>query len=643
MQHCHNILEQLASSDSEILREAAFDAGNSRCEDAVERLAGLLESGHIGVQEAAENALRKIGGSNAIAAVAPLLRSESAPQRNMSMDILREIGNQDMDALIALLHDDDPDIRIFASDILGSADCSKAAVALGEALLKDPEVNVRYQAAVSLGELGKPEGAPYLNKAMSDEEWVQFAVIEALTKIKDDTSVGALAGALDKTSDLVAAMIVDALGEMGNVKAVGLLTKRLGSDQPEPMASKIACAVVSILGAKVKTMLSPADRENLRLALLQALEDEEPEMQDKAIKGLAFVGGETAAVNILGMASSLDKDQEPERYQDMIDALASIGSTQALQDALTGTDPVLTAIAVETAQRIGHPDLNRCMMEIFPNAERNVQRTMISALAATAAPMGEEAATFFRSLLDPATDGHVIKGALSFLGDVIDCCSGEAVFALTKHQYDDVKEAAIEASVRLWDEEMSSRFAEMSTSEEPVERLMAAYAFGKARDMDRAQNLKDALGDPIPDIRKVAVEALAEVLGNDPDLVPTLVPTLNDEHPAVRLAVVEALGAQKSNGEIVPLLVGALNDEDDWVRIRAMQALAASGQPEAARHIAGLVGSESALVTIKAVESLRDLGGEQATEALSSLSSHDDPQIRSAAQEALDVMASSHM
>ncbi len=53
---------------------------------------------------------------------------------------------------------------------------------LCDALLKDPEVNVRYQAAVSLGDLANPAAARCLNKAMQDDEWVQYAVIEALAK-----------------------------------------------------------------------------------------------------------------------------------------------------------------------------------------------------------------------------------------------------------------------------------------------------------------------------------------------------------------------------------------------------------------------------------------------------------------------------
>ena len=184
MQECKSIIERLRIDDNEVLREAAFEAGEARCEEAVPLLAGLLQSSNLGVQEAADRALRSIGGRSVIQAAIPLLRVDDAPARNLAMDILRALAAQDVASLIPLIRDTDPDIRIFAADILGATDNPAAVPVLCEALLKDPEVNVRYQAAVSLGALARPEAAPCLNKAMEDEEWVQYSVIEALSKIK---------------------------------------------------------------------------------------------------------------------------------------------------------------------------------------------------------------------------------------------------------------------------------------------------------------------------------------------------------------------------------------------------------------------------------------------------------------------------
>ena len=136
-----------------------------------------------------------------MAAVAPLLRSEDAPVRNSAMDILREIGSDDIKILAALLHDDDPDIRIFAAEILGTSNSPVAVSILCEALEHDPEVNVRYQVCISLGSLGSADAAPALSGALRDEEWVQFAAVEALAKIRAESCVDILISALQDCSD----------------------------------------------------------------------------------------------------------------------------------------------------------------------------------------------------------------------------------------------------------------------------------------------------------------------------------------------------------------------------------------------------------------------------------------------------------
>ena len=135
MVDCNELCRKLGGDDTDVLRDAAYEAGENGCVEAVGLLAGLLCSRNMGVQEAADRALRKIGGKEVVDAVKPLLRSDDAPTRNASMDILRAVGSQDFPTLIELLHDADPDIRIFASDILGSTDSRLAVAPLCEALL----------------------------------------------------------------------------------------------------------------------------------------------------------------------------------------------------------------------------------------------------------------------------------------------------------------------------------------------------------------------------------------------------------------------------------------------------------------------------------------------------------------------------
>jgi HEAT repeat protein len=637
MADCTEYLALLGSDNKEIVRESAFRAGEDNCVEAVPKLAELLKTNHLGIQEAVDSSLRKIGGRETVEAVIPLLRSDEAPVRNLAMDILREVGNQDMPSLIDLILDEDPDIRIFVADILGSTGNLLAVQPLCEALLKDPEVNVRYQAAVSLGELGMEDAIPCLNKAINDEEWVQYSVIEALTKIGHTSSVDALVKALDGASDLVASMIIDSLGEMGNVKAVTMLLKRM-ADSPTALRNKIVKAIVKILGGKSLTLLSDEERERFRQYLLVALQDEDEEIQDAAIQGLAFVGGEEASSGILHIAGGLDTDRDHDRLSLIIGFLAQIGLTEALKGGLLGEDQNVARVAVQVLAQIA-PDectMEDCvcqvLMEAFWKAALPVQRQIVSVVAAKGQV---ESKDFFIRVLNEHQDGTVLKSAVYLLGEKLRLPEVvDRIFPLMDHQYDDVKEAALEACIAIDGPEVLARFQEMFKSEEPIRRLMATYALGKLGPMENLDILTRAVEDEVPDIRKVAVEALAASGGDESVWRPLVLHRLSDESKDVRLTVIEIMGRHYDE-EMIPHLLDALNDEDDWVKIRAMDALGEHAAAEAAPLMIGMLNNSNRFVVMKAIEALGNIGGSEAFAALLEVTNSDEYELVSAAEEAI--------
>ena len=639
MQECKSIIERLRSDDNEVLREAAFEAGEARCEEAVPLLAGLLQSTNLGVQEAADRAMRSIGGRSVIQAAIPLLSVDDAPARNLAMDILRALAAQDVASLIPLIRDTDPDIRIFASDILGSTDNPAAVPVLCEALLKDPEVNVRYQAAVSLGALGRAEAATCLNKAMEDEEWVQYSVIEALAKIKHSSSVGALVKAMSRTSDLVTSMIIDALGEMGNVKAVPMLLKRL-EESPTALRNKIVKAVVHILGGKSLQLLSPDERENLKVYMLVALEDEDLEVQDAAIQGLAFAGGERASEAVLKIASRLDADRDQERLQQTVRALAQIGLTSALRSGLLSDNPDETRVAVLALGFVDDPSVPQVLIDAFWRHNRDLQRLIIETLSKVAGPSSK---TFFLDVLDRHEDGKVLKSAAYVLGQKLHLeDAADKLFALLSHKYDDVKEAGLEACIAIGGPHVTARFQEYYESADPMQRLMAVYAFGRMGLAEHWESLKKALHDEVPDIRKVALEAIAGMCWESDAWLPLLEDRLRDESRDVRLTAIDLMGRCYGR-EVIPFLLTALDDEDDWVKVRALDALGAHHEREAVPRVVPLLQHPNRLVAIKAVEALGNIGGTSAFRALLDIStSEDEPELQEAVETAIAKVQEAH-
>lgn len=625
------IQKQLQSHDPEVLREGAYAAGESGYEELIPLLAGHLQSSNLGVQEAVDQALRRIGGPETVKAIVVLLRSDDAPVRNLSMDILREIGREDFSMLAKLLRDEDHDIRIFAADILGSTANPMAVEPLCEALLKDPEVNVRYQAAVSLGDLAFPIAARCLNKAMHDDEWIQFAVIESLTKIRDESSVNALIKALQTSTDLVASMIIDALAEMGNIKAVPILLKRMDSTAAA-LRNKVVKAVVRILGGKSLALLSDHERERFKDYALAALQDEDEEVQDAAMQGLSYVGGPRATVAILKLAAGLDPQADQERLERVANWLASIGFNSSIEEAIRQGGWKEAMVAIKMLLVRANPDAVPLLIEIFWEKDLEMQRAIMEALMTLA---GVEQRGFLLGVLHKHNDGDVLKAAIFVLGQKLrNEADGEFIFAMLEHHYKDVKETALDACVAIGSEDMRVRFKRLFQSPQPLDRLMATYALGKLGVRQNMDEIKSALEDEIPDIRKVAIQSLTSLCEHLDEDLPLAVSRLHDENHEVRLAVVELLGAC-GRPEITPYLVQALNDADDWVRIRAVEALSDRGDHKAIPHLVPLLDTPNKLVALKVIDALGKLGGQSSFRSLLEVVNSDDPELQAAAEEAL--------
>lgn len=628
------IIQMLQSGETEKQREAAFEARDGNMVNTVPFLVELLVSPSLGVQEAADMALRKIGGQESIHALIPYLRSDSPQVRNLAMDILRHIGHQDIDSLLTLLDDDDPDMRIFGADILGATRSYLAVKPLCQVLLNDYEVNVRYQAAVSLGELGRVEASECLNKAFSDEEWVQYAVVEALSKLRDESSTQSLIKALTHSSELVTSMIVDALGEMGNFKAVPMLLKKIESS-PIALRSKIVRAVVKILGGRGLVYLSGKEREKLSEYLLVALNDDDQDTQDVVMTGLGYVGGEKASARILEITAGLDPDLDADRLEKAEAALVSIGYTRALAEGLLSDNDSKALAAVRALARIGSPQATQGLMAAFENKNRDLQREITRELF-NADPV--QARDFFLHVLRNHNDGDVIKNSLRFIGYKLrdEECVDE-LMSFLDHPWDDVKQVALDAVLTIGGDMVAQKFDPMFESQDPTQRLMAVYALGRLGAGKNIQRLKKALTDESADVRKMALEAMATVCPDHEEVIPLAVQAMEDPEKEVRLALVELLG-KCPRDESVGYLLKALGDRDEWVRIRAIEALGGKNAGQAVPEIISLWEGSSKLQKIKIIQTLGHVGGQGSFRALLNILDDPDPEIQDAAEKALDEL-----
>ena len=654
MSNSAEIMALLSSSDSDSIREGARWAGREGLKEAVPMLVENLSSANVGVQEACDRALRKIGGSEVVLAVIPLLGSDDAPARNLAMDLLRALGESNLDAVVALLSDTDVDLRIFAADILGAIKNPLVIGPLGHALLRDPEVNVRYQAAVSLGEVGSHEAAVFLNQALKDEEWVQFSVIEALTKIRDESSVSAMIAALERSTDLIVSTIIDALGEMGNIKAAPLLLRRLDSS-PTALCNKIVKAIISILGGRSITLLGKEIGERLRGYMEVALEDEDTEIQDAAITGLTALGGDSATLLIVRVARGIDQDKNAERFDFITTALAKIGYNEGLASVLRDGNEMSQLLVIAALEKAllekgkhrgdseNQAEATAFMMSLFWKKSRDVQRGMIRYLSHAALPTDR---AFFMEVLAMHADGLVLREALAFLGEndrpeeVQD-----AVFRMLSHPYNDVKEVALEALIKLDTPKVHKYFLNLVSDADPTNRLMATFALGILDPDTYVGQLTLAAHDSESAVRRVAIESLGRSVDENgvipEERLKIVMEAMLDECKDVRMMAVDILGSHPNTAEVCvdDLLISGLADADQWVQVRCATKLGERRAEKAIESLIVLLSNEDNLVIIHIIKALAMIGGPGAFRFLMELMNHPDTEIQNAAEEAVTTMS----
>lgn len=627
------ILQALASKDSMVVRQAAFEAANQGLKSALPLLVSLFESQSMGIIEAVEVAVRKIRGEEAVRLIIPVLRNEDATVRNIAMDILREIAEDDVQSMIDLVYDEDPDIRIFATDILGSIKNASVVQVLSEALIHDPEVNVRYQVAISLGEIKDPKCVEVLKQAIADEEWVQYAAIGALAKIRDTQSVDVLLQALDTVSPLVVSIIIEALGDISAVKAVPRLLEYLAK-WDGPIRIKALKAIIQILGPNALSFLGAQQLTSFQEYMIEALKEKDEETLMVILSGLSSVGMDPAVTKaILDLGKRIDANVQLELLQKIIDTLKLIGYNEELENALSSDNDVVRRIAIETCGGLQGKGGRFVLKRHFEQMNSEDKKHAINLMATNS---DEHDIPFFVNHLEHSQEPEVICAALRFLGvKQKHVESAPTMIKFLESEDQNIHDAALEACLALEDEETVLKITSYKDNERADLRKMAIYTMGYINAEFFFEDLAKAMDDSDSSVRKTAIEAIGYGLPESETKNKMLMFAMQDEDKEVRLNTVGIMSEQM-NEELIPTLVTALSDTDDWVKMRALEVLGLYKIDSVVQTVIDMIPNSEKLVKLKIIETLALIGGDQAFQALLGLVDSDDSDIQHAAQVAME-------
>jgi HEAT repeat protein len=182
---CTSLELQLSDPSPSARRWAARDLAD--CPDSSAALiTQLLREEDNSVREIILTTLTQLGDEEAVAGLVNCLRSEDASLRNEAIEAMKLLPDEVAPIMGQLLKDPDPDVRIFAVNVLESLRHEQVEQWLNDVIQLDAHVNVCAAAVDLLGEVGTSyswDALKSLKSRFPDEPYICFAADLALKRI----------------------------------------------------------------------------------------------------------------------------------------------------------------------------------------------------------------------------------------------------------------------------------------------------------------------------------------------------------------------------------------------------------------------------------------------------------------------------
>ncbi len=237
---------------------------------------------------------------------------EDADVRNASMEAFRALGPRAFHSLQVLSEDSDPEVRLFAANIFCEIRDEAALPAL-ISLIKDDDINVRAASAEALGKVGDVRALAPLSEALADDFWVATAAINALGDIGGEDALGVLYGCLQRKS--YPEITISAIEKAGNRESIKYLTRCIGNEALGEAALK------AIIRISERENVRPQPEYFIRLVpmLIEMLGSKNPDLRKHAFMALCW------SRDIMALPYMIEAVREEELQEYALEGLLSIG------------------------------------------------------------------------------------------------------------------------------------------------------------------------------------------------------------------------------------------------------------------------------------------------------------------------------
>ena len=182
---CFGLVRQLSDENPTQRRWAVKDIVD--CPDVSGALIEQLRRDEdVTVREIILTTLTQLADEQAVAGLVECLSSEDASLRNEAIEAMKMLPDEVAPIMGGLLSDPDPDVRIFAVNVLESLRHELVEKWLRDVIERDQHVNVCATAVDLLGEVGtlySREALENLKTRFPDEPYIRFAADIALKRI----------------------------------------------------------------------------------------------------------------------------------------------------------------------------------------------------------------------------------------------------------------------------------------------------------------------------------------------------------------------------------------------------------------------------------------------------------------------------
>ena len=478
---------------------------------------------------------------------------DNADLRNSAMEVLVTSGRRSVPRLIALLKDDNEEVRNFSSVMLGDIGSREAVGALVHSL-SDPDVNVRHAAAEALGKIGDRAALLPLIELLKGEFWVQYAAIAAFGAMRDYRAVPHLLELLD--TELLTLPVVEALGKIGDPRAL----KPLAAILPEVDAILVGIVTNSIVAICRELNESLSYKNRLVEYNSDRLKHLISESGVARIRNLLAGGGDResveAAVTLLGWLG------EAEAIDDFFRLLVDDGLMKVVENAI---------LAIGTAA-------TPMLQAALSHDNDNVAVVALHSLRWMGEPGEPDSLT---ALLD-RTNPEVQLEALESLREIPSEAILPRLLPFFEQGGEELCLKSAEALGRYPLARLRPYLQTLCTAENREKRRRGALLLGFLKD------------------------------GGDPELLKALI---HDEQFAVRKEAIRVVGIQQVK-TVLPAMGELLSDPDSRIKEAAVTALAEFGTPLFLEEILHLLGTGDEALDYAVIRAAGRMGSPEGGAAL---------------------------